>query len=87
MRPYVHSNQSKSSGGIAQAIEHLHWKHKALSSNISTTKKRKEERKGWQVTHVVEHLPNKPKALNSTPGTAKYMYICIHIYITNNVPK
>jgi hypothetical protein len=46
VRPYLKSNQSKKSWGMAQVIEHLHSSWKALNSNPSiTTKKRKKEKK------------------------------------------
>jgi hypothetical protein len=41
VRPCLQNNQSKKAGGVAQEIENLPSKCKALSSNASTTKQRK----------------------------------------------
>jgi hypothetical protein len=46
-------------------------KEKAMSSNPSATKKKKNSTKrASAVVKEVEHLPSKPKALSSTPSTA-----------------
>jgi hypothetical protein len=42
-------------GSLAQAVEHLLYKHEALNSNPSPTKKKKEER---------NHLMDKAEKIN-----------------------
>jgi hypothetical protein len=37
MRPYVENNKSKKGWDVAQVVEHLPNKHKALCSNPNTT--------------------------------------------------
>jgi hypothetical protein len=39
VRPFLQSNQSKRAGEMTQAEHHLPSKHRALNSNLSTTKK------------------------------------------------
>jgi hypothetical protein len=48
VKPYLQNNQRKRAGGMAQAIEHLPGKHKALNSNPSTAKKKKTRGKTLQ---------------------------------------
>jgi hypothetical protein len=45
LRPHLQITRAKWTGGVAQAVEHLLSKHKALSLNPSNTKKRKKEKK------------------------------------------
>jgi hypothetical protein len=51
--PHLQNNQSKMDGGVTQAIECLLCKWKALTSNPSTTKKKK---KKTQITTAVKPL-------------------------------
>jgi hypothetical protein len=41
LRSYLKTNREQKDGDVAQAVECLHSKHKALSSNPSTTTKKK----------------------------------------------
>jgi hypothetical protein len=44
VRPHLQNNQSKKGwSGMAQGAEHLPSKHKALCSNTSTAKKKREK--------------------------------------------
>jgi hypothetical protein len=44
LRSYLKTNREQKDGDVAQAVECLHSKHKALSSNPSTTTKKKSSR-------------------------------------------
>jgi hypothetical protein len=56
MRPYLQSNQSKRARGVAQAVECLSSKHKALSSNPSERKRQRERDGGMRGGRKKENL-------------------------------
>jgi hypothetical protein len=45
VRPNLKNNQGKRARGMAQAVEYLPSKHKALSSSPSTAKKKKKKKR------------------------------------------
>jgi hypothetical protein len=59
VRPYLKNNQLKRAGRVAQAVEHLASKGKALSSK----KQNKTYFGNWRYSLVVEHLSSMHKAL------------------------
>jgi hypothetical protein len=72
MRPHLQKNHSRA-GSVAQVLEHLPSKHKAFSSNPSTTKTNKKWSKmGWSLAQAVECLlALQVQTLNLSPCPTK----------------
>jgi hypothetical protein len=62
---------------VAQIVEYLYSKHEVLSSNPSTTKKRKKEPEN--------RVPNKYKALSPNPVSPLPKQLALRLQTYNNV--